>query len=595
LAATVLVTTSTFDYDTNARLTSLAHTRADDTSINTYTWTYDSLSRITSQGSIDGSSTYTYDQTSQLVAADHNFQSDEGYNYDANGNRTTTGYETGANNQLLSDGTFTYQYDAEGNRTTRTRISSDPADDYLTQYTWDHRNRLTSVALKNNSDEITGRVEYDYNVFNLMVARREYADETSTPIKSEHFIYDGSQIIQILDDSAQTQQRLLRGPAVDQIFAAEDAAGEVIWPLADHLNTVRDFVDSSGVLLNHRQFDSFGNLTAESNPTATDYLFTFTGGYQDSLSNLIYRWHRWFDAAASRWLTDDPIGFQSRDTNLQRYVANFPTNIFDPTGLNGTSPYAITWHHLVPQQLETFLERHGLQSYLHSSDNGWYIRWADHQELHGSWNQDWADWVKQQTGQVEWCDVEKQMEQMKRNYNLVDADGKPALGMPVNERDGMPYTDWKQTQKHRDEWRQKRGITLPKELPGDGVKGGGAPSRAPIVSKTAPQQQAAPTKAAPPKTIDPPKTTTSPKAPSKVTAPKTKTGGVKANCLGPLGVIIVPLSILKTITGAAADAKENGTSFWDELWENEVEEPLWLMPGVINPNNPAFRDQPFRA
>jgi hypothetical protein len=34
LAATVLVTTSTFDYDTNARLTSLAHTRADDTSIN---------------------------------------------------------------------------------------------------------------------------------------------------------------------------------------------------------------------------------------------------------------------------------------------------------------------------------------------------------------------------------------------------------------------------------------------------------------------------------------------------------------------------------------------------------------------------------
>jgi hypothetical protein len=70
LAATVLVTTSTFDYDTDARLTILAHKRADDSSINTYTSTYDSLNRITSQGSIDGSSTYTYDETSQLVAAD---------------------------------------------------------------------------------------------------------------------------------------------------------------------------------------------------------------------------------------------------------------------------------------------------------------------------------------------------------------------------------------------------------------------------------------------------------------------------------------------------------------------------------------------
>jgi RHS repeat-associated protein len=327
--------------------------------INTYTWRYDSLSRITSQGSIDGSSTYTYDETSQLVAANYSAGAglptvppDEGYNYDANGNRTSTGYQTGANNQLLSDGTFTYQYDAEGNRITRTRISTDPADDYLTEYTWDHRNRLTSVTLKNNSDEVTARVEYDYDVFNLMVARREYADESSTPIKSEHFIYDGSQIVLVFQDldpsgsqPSALHSRPLLGPAVDQIFAAEDDLGDVIWPLADHLNTARDFADSSGALLNHRQFDSFGNLTAESSPTATDYHFTFTGGYQDALTGLVYRWNRWYETETGRWIAEDPLGFVGGDSNIYRYVGNDTLGYTDASGLSRVG------HHFVPQSI----------------------------------------------------------------------------------------------------------------------------------------------------------------------------------------------------------------------------------------------------
>jgi hypothetical protein len=32
-----------------------------------------------------------------------------------------------------------------------TRISSDPADDKTTEYTWDYRNRLTQVTEKNNA------------------------------------------------------------------------------------------------------------------------------------------------------------------------------------------------------------------------------------------------------------------------------------------------------------------------------------------------------------------------------------------------------------------------------------------------------------
>lgn len=57
---------------------------------------------------------FSYDATSQLTDADHSYQTDEAYEYDENGNRTSTGYQTGTNNRLLSDGTYAYEYDDEG-------------------------------------------------------------------------------------------------------------------------------------------------------------------------------------------------------------------------------------------------------------------------------------------------------------------------------------------------------------------------------------------------------------------------------------------------------------------------------------------------
>jgi hypothetical protein len=49
---------------------------------------------------------------------DHDYQTDESYGHDAAGNRTNTGYTTGDNNRLTSDGTFNYTYDDEGSRET---------------------------------------------------------------------------------------------------------------------------------------------------------------------------------------------------------------------------------------------------------------------------------------------------------------------------------------------------------------------------------------------------------------------------------------------------------------------------------------------
>ncbi|MGA2035488.1 MAG: hypothetical protein ABSG68_24835 [Thermoguttaceae bacterium] len=101
---------------------------------------------ITGVTSIDGTASYSYDPTGQLTGATYTGgQSDEYYSYDPNGNRTSaTGSASviGANNELLSDGTYTYSYDAEGNRTERVSIATGA----VTDYTWDNRNRLVEVT-----------------------------------------------------------------------------------------------------------------------------------------------------------------------------------------------------------------------------------------------------------------------------------------------------------------------------------------------------------------------------------------------------------------------------------------------------------------
>jgi YD repeat-containing protein len=72
-------------------------------------------------------STWQYDASSQVTAADHTRQASERYTYDATGNRTAATQSsgtantitTGANNRLLADDRYRYEYDAEGNRTRR--------------------------------------------------------------------------------------------------------------------------------------------------------------------------------------------------------------------------------------------------------------------------------------------------------------------------------------------------------------------------------------------------------------------------------------------------------------------------------------------
>jgi RHS repeat-associated protein len=362
-AATEFVANTFFSYDGMGRLSKLLHTE-DATAPGSgwgtdplagYEYTYDAASRITSIDSmVDGLTSYSYDNTDQLTAADHTGQTDETYTYDENGNRTMSGYATTDNNQLTTDGTYNYTYDDEGNRLTKTKISNGEKE----EYTWDHRNRLTKVTFKNSGGTVVKTVDQTYDVFNRWIKRQVDPDGAtgSATLVDTYFSHLDNQIALEFDgpDAADLTHRYLWGPVIDQILADEAvsslaSAGEVLWPLTDHLGTPRDLAEydpgtDDTSIANHRRYDAYGFLVSETNGNI-NLLIGYTGRPFDESTGLNNHWHRWFTFHV--WLNEDPIGFVAGDTNLIRYVDNDPTNATDPSGLAGVG----TKNHVYPLYL----------------------------------------------------------------------------------------------------------------------------------------------------------------------------------------------------------------------------------------------------
>jgi len=153
LAGTQSVASTTYAYGATGQLDKLSHTQGT-TNLATYVYTYDSQRRITGiqytnqSTASNASHDYQYDADGEVTSATHTDQTNENYAYDANGNRTSVGsgssahaWMIGANNLVLSDGTYNYSYDGEGNMIRRTSIVT---GDYTT-YAWGNDKELLKV------------------------------------------------------------------------------------------------------------------------------------------------------------------------------------------------------------------------------------------------------------------------------------------------------------------------------------------------------------------------------------------------------------------------------------------------------------------
>ncbi len=260
----------------------------------------------------------------------------ESISYDHEGNRTNAGYTTPTNdnNRLQSDGTYSYVYDGNGNVISRTNIATGAVD----TYTWDDRNRLTSVVSKTAAGVMTSQEQYTYHAFDQRISQSIDANGDGVFETVERYDYVNGQLALVFNSSGQVQERYLYGPGTNQVLAVEMGnGGAVRWFLTDNLGTVRDVTDSIGNVLDHLVVDPFGVVTSQSN-AAYAPRFIYAGMEFDQATGLYLDGERYYNPGIGRFMSQDPAGFAGGGTNLYSYVDNDAPNMVDPSGLSPTTP-----------------------------------------------------------------------------------------------------------------------------------------------------------------------------------------------------------------------------------------------------------------
>jgi RHS repeat-associated protein len=193
------------------------------------------------------------------------------------------------------------------------------------------------VTFKRNDGTVTKSVTYTYDAFDRMTKRVLDPDGNLglATLVTEEYFYDGDEIVHTRSSVAGESHYYMIDPnSGDVLF---DQEGSTVYvTLTDHLGTVRDLVDANGQIVNHLIYDAFGNRMSETNPQGGAVPFSpqmgFTGQWFDVITALQYNYHRWYDGATGRWLSEDPIGFAAGDANLSRYVGNSPIDLTDSEG-----------------------------------------------------------------------------------------------------------------------------------------------------------------------------------------------------------------------------------------------------------------------
>jgi RHS repeat-associated protein len=352
-----LVASSAFAYDGAGRLTNLTHFNADTSQTYAdYAWTFDAANRAqTFSSAVDGTVTYGYDPTGQLTSADYSSgytgsPTNESVSFDANGNRTGGSFSLNSsghgNNQIASDGTWTYTYDNNGNLTEQ--ASSTAQIDYA----YDFRNRLTEVTEKTVSSGVattTEVLDYVYDMYNDLISRKVTpytGGSPGTPTANQHFAFDGPNMVLAFDGTGKITDRYLWGPVVDQILADEQysssaastaptSAGTTLWPLTDDEGSVRDVLKydagtNTVTSVEHIVYNSFGKKLSDTG--SVTLAFGYNGTYTDVVTADQLHGLRWYDPARQRWISQDPAGM-TYDSNPCRGFDNSPTNGIDPSGL----------------------------------------------------------------------------------------------------------------------------------------------------------------------------------------------------------------------------------------------------------------------
>src|SRR5947207_4077203 len=240
------------------------------------------------------------------------------YAYDFSGNRTSEQVGTVATTAVPNDVNEIVSQSGGTNRTLTYDLDGKLIDDGSSRtFEWDAANRLLAINYTGTSN----RSEFTYDGLGRRVKIVEKNGSAVTSTKQ--FVWNGSSIAEERDaNNVVTRRFYSQG---EQIGAAS------YFYTRDHLGSIRELTDGSGVVQARYDYDPYGRRTKVSG--MLDANFGFTGHYYHAPSNLNLTLYRAYDPDLGRWLSHDPAG-ERASPNLYAYGDNNPPNSIDPSGLD---------------------------------------------------------------------------------------------------------------------------------------------------------------------------------------------------------------------------------------------------------------------
>jgi RHS repeat-associated protein len=319
--------TTTYVYDAAGKATQILAQRASDQNTIAFNnYAYDANGNRTGYTDAEGAHALTYDHLNRLTSATHPATSslpnkNESFSYDAVGNRMAdaqrTGYQYDAANRPVTDSSYTYTSDLNGNVTSKT----DRGTGITTAYAYDSSNHLIEV---DQASSIIATYKYD-------AAGRRVEKNVGGAIT--RYVYDGANILAILDGSNTVLQVFTNGLGIDQPLIMSQNNQDYFYH-ANVLGSVTALTDSSGKTAETIEYEAYGQAAVKDtngNLHTTSTLgntFLFTGREFDSETGLYFYRARTLDAESGRFLQEDLLP----RINQYAYALDSPEQYVDPQG-----------------------------------------------------------------------------------------------------------------------------------------------------------------------------------------------------------------------------------------------------------------------